>query len=882
MVLNQQLRDFKLHENSELAIVRYDDGIVIADSLESLFKTDARSVHISETGIADDESFAILTRAVDFTKVWDPEDVRKALAENVVHVEFGLVTGHPLPVPPKEYDRSYRPTYMIVQSISDDVFSLSKQIDEDIDEDVMGMIRQSILFGILGMLLVLAIVWCVSRMLTQPLLYMESVAWRIVNHTDKRAEDSFDVSDEDKVKATLKCTPTTEINELVSEFEKMIRGFSGNGASKVAVSSLHEIPNEFTWQSDFQQLYSRVANNSFKSTSVSTEATEEDSTSEYSSEFPRAGRIIAARKEMEKPSTAIVPAPPKRNYGHNLVPLSGGTKKKMANLDSEKIQAHRSSLFWWILILIVVPSLLTIATICIIVTTNIFSIALSWVETAGDASYELELAALASNTLLKASLITTLMVEPIRDLYLVTRIAGWLHFGGILRSESFTSVDAPSGICKSLHPNCFDIHPDLRVPCACEFDDPRQGTCTAYPDTDARVLQGRFYMSQARDFDPITGRRDTSTSFPQLDYSPETTSWWNDPSEMPGAYRGANASGYETTYDRIRVSSAMAIIDFPVYNYATSLGRTNEDLGTFIAFDADGSFTGYSGCDDSRAYGPLFESSESNRAAEIAPEVCPIGRFGYDPRCRDWYAAGKNRSLGFGEAVHITAPYVFALSGSEEAQVAASATSPVANPSTGEYIGQALMDYSPVGIRLSLERLTSPLSIVITPDVDATGGDTLIGPNKAVGWESSPIGDLVFLEEDSLNRAVFERDVLTLMKNGESNMTHFTRMKNDGTEETLTFSFEPVTIRIIEPTKPDDFARGATFSRLLVYSVGIASFEESMRRPFEEREDEVYADIERIAVAYLCFVVILSILLLIFTYRVSIRHGMAYLGRRPN
>jgi hypothetical protein len=107
-------------------------------------------------------------------------------------------------------------------------------------------------------------------------------------------------------------------------------------------------------------------------------------------------------------------------------------------------------------------------------------------------------------------------------------------------------------------------------------------------------------------------------------------------------------------------------------------------------------------------------------------------------------------------------------------------------------------------------------------------------------------------------------------------------MKNDGTEETLTFSFEPVTIRIIEPTKPDDFARGATFSRLLVYSVGIASFEESMRRPFEEREDEVYADIERIAVAYLCFVVILSILLLIFTYRVSIRHGMAYLGRRPN
>jgi hypothetical protein len=885
-VLNQMLQESRLHEKSELAIVRYDDGIVVADSLQSLLKTDAGSVHISETGIADDESFEILTRAVDFTEVWDPEDVRKALAQNVVHVEFGLVTGHPLPLPPKKYDPSYRPAFMVVHAISEDVFSVSRKIDEDIDQDVMGMILQSILFGVLGMLLVLAIVWCVSRMLTQPLLYMENVAWRIVNHTDKRAEDSFYVSDEDKVTATLKWTPTTEINELVFEFQKMIRGFSGKGASKVAESSLHEIPNEFTWQSDFQQLYSHVSNlkRSFKTTSVSTEATEEDSNSEHSSEFPRTGlrRTLAARKEIEMTSTAIVPAPRKRNNGYNLVPLSGGTKNKMAphaNLDNEKIQAHRSPLFWWILVLIVIPSLVTIATICTIVTTNIFSIALSWVEIAGDASFELELASLASTTRLKASLIETQMAEPIRNLYLVTRMAGWLHFGGIVRSESFTSIETIAETCKSIFPSCFDSHPNLAVSCACEFDDPRQGTCAAYPDTDSRLLQGRSYVSQARDFDPVTGRRDASTSFPQLNYSPETTSWWNNTSEMPGAYKGANASGYETTYDRVRVSSAMAIVDFPIYNYATRLGSTNEDLGTGIAFDADGLFTGYMGCSDAHAYGSRFVSSEENRAAEIAPELCPIGRFGFDPRCRDWYANGKNRSLVLGEAVHVTAPYVFA--SYDEVLVGVSATSPIANPSTGEYIGQALMDYSPVDIRLSLERLTSPLSIVITPDEDATGGDTLIGPNKTVGWESSPIGDLVFLEEDLPNRAVFERDVLAFMKNGESNITHFTRLKNDGTEETLTFSFAPVKIRIVEPMKPDDFASGATLSRLLIYSVGIASFEEVMRRPFEEREDEVYADIERIAIAYLCFVVFLSILLLIFTYRVSIPHGMAYPGRLP-
>jgi hypothetical protein len=765
---------------------------------------------------------------------------------------------------------------MVVHAVSEEVFSLSRKIDDSIDDDVTEMIRKSVLFGVLGMVLVLAIVWCVSRILTQPLLWMESVAWRIVNHADKRAEDVFHVSNADEMTSTVKCTPTSEISELVSEFQKLITGFSGSGASKVAESTMHEIPNEFTWQSDFQKLYSQVSatKRSFKSSSVSTETTEEDS-SEYSSELPKTSlpRIIAGTQDKEITSTAIVPAPPKRNKGQNLVPLTSKKIGQHDNLDNENIRAHRSSLFWWILILIVIPSLVTIAAICTVVTTNIFSIVPSWVETAGDASYELELDSLASTTVLKASLIRTLMMEPIRDLYLVTRISGWLHFGGISRSESFTSLDAPVEICKStpVNESCFDSYPDLVVPCDCEWDDVRPTTCTAYADTDTRFLQQGFYLSQARDFDPVTGNRSASTSFPLLDYSAATTSWWNNTSEMPGAYKGANASGYETSYDRIRVSSAMAVADMPVYNYAAKLGRDNADLGTYTAFDADGLFTGFSGCDNGRSFGSLFVSSEENRASEIAPELCPIGKYGFDPRCRDWYATGKNRSLGLGKAVHITPPYVFALTGANDrAQVAASATSPVVNPGTGEYVGQVLMDYSPSSIRQSLERLSAPLSIVITPEEDATGGDTLIGPNKTEGWKSSPIGDLIFLEEDSRNKAVFERDVLTKMKNGEADISYFARLKSDGNVENLTLSFEPVDIRIVEPLAPDDFSRGAAVSRLLVYSVGIACLEEAMRKPFQEKEDGVYADLERIATAYICCVVFLSLMLLIFTYRVSI------------
>lgn len=880
-VMNKLLQVSRLNADSELALVRYDDGTVVADSLESWLSTDAESLHISQTGIADQESFGILAKAVDFTAVWDPEDVRKALARNVIAVDsYGLVTGHPLPIPPNEYDPSYRPVYMIVHAVSEEIFSLSQEIDKSIDDDVANMILKSVLFGVLGMVLVLAIVWCVSRILTQPLLWMESVAWRIVNHADKRAEDVFHVSNADEMTSTVKCTPTSEISELVSEFQKMITGFSGSGASKVAESSMHEIPNEFTWQSDFQKLYSQVSDpkRSFKSSSVSTDTTEEDS-SEYSSELPKTKslpRIIAGTQDKEITSSAIVPAPPKRNKGRNLVPLSGGPPKKIGqhdNLDNEKIRAHRSSLFWWILILIVIPSLVTIAAICTVVTTNIFSIVPSWVETAGDASYQLELDSLASTTVLKAALVRTLMMEPIRDLYLMTRIAGWLHFGAISRSESFTSFEAPSEVCKStpLNESCFDSYPDFLVPCACEWDDVRPLTCTTYPDTDTRYLQQGFYLGQARDFDPVTGNRSTSTSFPLLDYNPATTSWWNNTSEMPGAYKGANASGYETTYDRVRVSSAMGIAAMPIYNYATKLGRENTDLGAYTAFDGDGMFTGYSGCDNGRSFGPLFVSSEENRAAKIAPELCPIGKYGFDPRCRDWYATGKKRSLELGKAFHITAPYAFALTAAKErAQVAASATSPVINPVTGEYMGQVLLDYSPSNIRLSLERLIAPLSIVITIEEDVTGGDTLIGPNKTEGWKSSPIGNLVFLEEDSLNRAVFERDVLAKMKNGDSGISYFTRLKSNGKEENLTISFEPVDIRIVAPVAPDDFSRGAVVSKLLVYSVGIAYLEREMRRPFQEKEDGVYADLQRIATAYICCVVFLSIMLLFFTYQVSI------------
>ena len=101
-------------------------------------------------------------------------------------------------------------------------------------------------------------------------------------------------------------------------------------------------------------------------------------------------------------------------------------------------------------------------------------------------------------------------------------------------------------------------------------------------------------MNQARDFDPETGNRLQSKSFPEWDYSAETTSWWTDPDLIPGASKGVNASGYTTAYDRLRVISALSTAAFPIYNYVSNTYTNDRHtaFSTYVAFEGDGAFTG--------------------------------------------------------------------------------------------------------------------------------------------------------------------------------------------------------------------------------------------------------------------------------------------------
>lgn len=623
-----------------------------------------------------------------------------------------------------------------------------------------------------------------------------------------------------------------------------------------------------TLHSEFQQLYYCHKKNhqrTFQSATVSsviTSAEEESTSSDKIHGILQRPLNDRKKKELEEAVSLVVPAPVKRNHGLICTPA----KDRLENTP-QQILIHHSPLFWWIVILIVLPLLLLIGLTCGIVSNDIVTTIPSWVKQADTASDEVALDALNLTASSKALMVTAVVFESIRDLNLMTRLAGWLFFGGVKRSAAFTEMDTSAENCK-IHPKGSCPSYKTNAPCPCEWRDMNgEGACTSHNKTESRNLQKQFWSVLSQDADPETGQRTNSSSFPPVGSSPSSTEWFADFSLLPGFEKGEAAAGYATTYDRVRVSSAMATTLFPIYNYATSLGRKHHILSVLMAFEADGLSTGFTGCRHAHQLTPFWKSSKENQAATIAPALCPLGKYGLDGRCRDWYATGKQAYNSSNIPVHVTAPYQFAAS----RIVATSATAAVANPKTNEYIGQTLLDFFPEGIKRGLEWVDGVTSILITPDVDATGGDTVVGPNGSAGWKSASILDLLFEYDGpgSPYRLQFEQDSLAAMKSGVSDMRNFWRTNEQGVPEYLKISFAPVYERVLLPVSPDDFARGVNSSQVLMYSVGMIRSVEDIHAPFSEIEAGIQMQLSSLHTAYVTVTAVAAVLFVVLTCIVS-------------
>jgi hypothetical protein len=216
-----------------------------------------------------------------------------------------------------------------------------------------------------------------------------------------------------------------------------------------------------------------------------------------------------------------------------------------------------------------------------------------WLTDVRTASFKLEQDAIVTATLSRAAFGREVMARFARDLHLYSRTAGWLLFGAIQRSDSFTKIRTGSDECKYYDPAGSTVCPfkEKEVPCDCEWNDnwATEGQCTNILQEEGiepRYKQSFVVGGQKTDIDPSTGNRNPIPDRSIIPY-PNQTAWWDFPEEMVGSYKGASASGYATTYDRVRVLSALTAISMPLYNYNPGSGE-NVSLGLFVGLQADG------------------------------------------------------------------------------------------------------------------------------------------------------------------------------------------------------------------------------------------------------------------------------------------------------
>jgi hypothetical protein len=870
--LSRHMNTGLLTDASELALIRYDDHMVIAHTMNGHFNN--TFFNVSSLGHISNDFYYQMRDELNFDGTWTPNKMQKTLESLTKPTEAGIMTAFPVPPPPEAYDPNYRPEYLLVHVISDDVYAVIVDLGERLDYDIARTCVVAALLAILGMIILLSIIWYFSRVLTEPLLWMESIAWHIINRNDQHISKVLTVP---KAGKTLlrRCTPHTEIKDLVAEFRIMIKGFSGEGASKVADCGLYQVRNTLTWHSEFHQLYSRENKTKYsgRMSDSNQSSTGDDSRSKDRSAEAKLLPPLGSLANSNEPEQPRIVPPPVRKNRRSLLTADASTRvlagANVGGMEAgKKIVTYRSSLFWWIGVLIVIPLLIINGFICVFVALKIRWKIPHMVEEGQNASFNLALTSLNITAETKARLLVSVANKPVRDLHLLSRVVNWLVFDAVPRSTAFISDEFPSEECKiyddptDAQENCPYYQSESRTPCPCEWEDAQATSCERL--VDSRYLQHSGFAIQARDFDTETGERRSAESFlnssQKLDGSPNATLWFNDYSDMPGVSKEAAASGYQTTYDRVRVASASAVVHMPVYNYATSLGRQKATLGTYSAFDMDGFFHGFNGCYYN--FGILaYWKADSNTS--VVPDLCPDGKHGFDPRCRSWYHEGFLQR--WQRPVHVTAPYPFAVTNN----VATTATSPILNPSTREYAGQVLLDYYPDMVSRAVRTFKGSLAIIITPD-NSSGGDTVVGPWESSSWVSANVVDLIFQDENksSENRINFENRILSKMKLGAKGLEFFTLSKN-GTEERLAFAFAPVIARVLTPISTDNFTRGAAVSGILMYSIGVALNHDAMRQPFEEMHDNISQELHDLQVVNATLTVAITLAFVVFTWIVS-------------
>ncbi|CAB9506473.1 expressed unknown protein [Seminavis robusta] len=854
------------------------------------------AIHQLEIGV-DQDGYRDFYEMIDYSQVWDPKEVRETYANLIRHDSGYLVAAYPLPPVPEEYNPLYRPHFVVIMSVStEDVFKPVVRLQDYVDDQVAKLVYFSLVAALVGWGLMLVVIFVVSQTLTMPLKSMNQSTRAIVQNFAGNSERGIAYNAQQYYYHPMltRCTPETEISHVVTQYEKMVQKFSGSSKMAKAVQErFTELANHFSFEHEFAELYQSRQDGSFAYGFDEVVLPTGNSSSSIITTSTTNSSSTACKKRSNDRHR-------KRNGAHliHFGPIVTGSqahlnprkKKKKGNLTDVNAtlvvkRGHLTSpLFVWIVVFIVTPLLITTITMSAIVTYNV-SGELTEVIDSGKMEYvNMEKFSLSAAVTLRASWIAHTTEKSTSDLHVLSRYASWLLFDGLERRDSFTELATGAEECKvGKGSEC----PYLReVPCECERD-PRSGTCLGGFDTFEnyafRYQQEPFFVCESTDT-AENGDRNSSLSFPDLSNSPRTTAWWDDVTTVPGNEKGSLAGGYDTTYDRLRVLSAIPVFQ-TLYNQ-NSIQRSV--LQSAVAMEADGMVVGFHGCAINFAAMPAFwQSTYDNHAHDLRPNLCPIGKFGFDPRCREWYDTGKKLAESKEAELFVAAPYTFEVGNF----VGQTCTKPLIDPRTGEHVGQSFVDYRSDPIFDILDPKSTilgdggyPMLIAVREDLD--GANTLVGPGvEAQDGTLDDIEDLVLKNDLGCSEPECERHreefraVLNAMESGKTGTGSYSVRMDDGAEETMFIAYAPVKLKSYSPVNSSDFSRGVSESHYTIYYLGLTETETALVSAFDQVEDDINLTID-IGILVLCITIFLATFAVIYIsywVAISIAQPMLYL-----
>uniref|UniRef100_A0A7S4IG44 Uncharacterized protein n=1 Tax=Odontella aurita TaxID=265563 RepID=A0A7S4IG44_9STRA len=903
--LADELENVKIGESGLLTLVKWDDvgTIVSSPKWDSDAADEVVTVDNPElgTGLSVDD-FKHFKDLVNFSAPWNPEDVREKYHEEVLERAGGtkFVSSYPVPPPPGLYNESYRPDFMVLVTLEkSEVFQPFYDLGDAIDEEVRAIITFTIIVGFAGLGGIFCVIFAVSVFLTQPLRWIKETSYKIIDNfgnegtldllesadgggshehakrgklaqqssslMDKGISATAKVDNGDDDRKTLhnfglfslrpRCSPKTELSDLTREFQHMVSHFSADGTAAKAVrlgNKIADVRNGFQLQEQFDDLYERRNEPGFKY--------------DYEGKSTKEGEGRYRDTEETNPRRRSVSffGPAERvNFGPNILTQDDTRSvSTIALLASNDGPVTKSRLFRWIVGMLVTPLLVVTITISAVVINQVSKQSTSLNDIVEEKYINLEEKAANTAADLRSIHASVVMQKASRDLHLLSRFAGWLLFDGLNRTDSFTKMHTSAEECKmeAERGQCNHI---LNALCDCAWGDIlSEDTCSTEMN-DTRYLQELFFEGQRQNASPNGDRK--SSPVPFYATSPNKTAWWDNPFTVPGYGNRSLAKGYQTTYDRLRVISASSAIQVPLYNYDNSRDKA---LATYIGFEADGMLVGHGGCGHSHANYAFFVSSSRNGAADLRDDLCPLGKYGYDARCRDWYDTGKTRASSDGAPLHVTPPYPF---GGMDTLVAQSATLPLVDPRNKHLVGMSLLDFMSNAIFSSVTstRLVDRgFPILITGQTDVFRNDAVIGPNFTLGIDVARVEEVVVpydwrCANNTCSSGTYFDKIAGEMREGKNGKSSFVRTTSNGDEEKMYISYAPVNVTSYRPLNHSDFSRGVERFSSLVYSLAFVQPKTALLATFANDSENI-KDQVKVSIAVLTSVILLASVFLVY------------------